>query len=122
MKKWGEQVEVCSGISGSKCALAIGFFLFVQLFKEGQRILERQRFQFPNNWLYSDNLEGEWGAFNDILQRKDSAIQTQVSMLQSKIKQEDKVVENRTVEVLNEWEKEKPVEVSRVLIFLSTDL
>ena len=48
------------------------------MYKEGQRILERQRFSFPPSWLYVDNIEGEWGAFNDILKRKDSSIQTQV--------------------------------------------
>ena len=48
------------------------------MYKEGQRILERQRFAFPPSWLYVDNIEGEWGAFNDILKRKDSSIQTQV--------------------------------------------
>ena len=40
--------------------------------------MERQRFAFPPSWLYVDNIEGEWGAFNDILKRKDSSIQTQV--------------------------------------------
>ena len=61
-------------------------------YKEGQRILERQRFQFPTTWLYSDNIEGEWGAFSDILKRKDSSIQTQVASLQMKIVSEDKVL------------------------------
>lgn len=51
----------------------------VEVYQEGQRILERQRFQFPNNWLHVDNIEGEWGAFNEIMKRKDSSIQTQVS-------------------------------------------
>ena len=40
--------------------------------------MEKQRFQFPSNWLYADNVDGEWGAFNEILKRKDSSIQTQV--------------------------------------------
>lgn len=57
MKSWEKQVEV---------------------YREGQRILERQRFQFPANWLHVDNIEGEWGAFNEIIKRKDSSIQTQV--------------------------------------------
>ena len=52
------------------------------MYKEGQRILERQRFAFPPSWLYVDNIEGEWGAFNDILKRKDSSIQTQVHFLE----------------------------------------
>lgn len=73
--------------------------------------MERQRFQFPTSWLYSDNIEGEWGAFSEIIKRKDSSIQTQVASLQLKIVTEDKVVENKTTDMLSEWEKEKPVEV-----------
>ena len=82
------------------------------MYKVGQRILERQRFQFPTNWLYIDNIEGEWGAFNDIIGRKDSSIQTQVASLQMKIVSEDKVVESKTSDLLGDWEKEKPISVS----------
>ena len=80
----------------------------VEVYREAQRILERQRFQFPNNWLHVDNIEGEWSAFNEIMKRKDSAIQTQVASLQTKIVAEDKAVEMRTVDFLNDWEKNKP--------------
>lgn len=82
----------------------------VDMYKEGQRILERQRFQFPNQWLHVDNIEGEWGAFNEIIRRKDSSIQTQVASLQLKIVAEDKAVETRTSDYLADWEKSKPVE------------
>ena len=54
----------------------------VELYRESQRILERQRFQFPQQWLHVDNIEGEWSAFNEIIKRKDSSIQTQVASLQ----------------------------------------
>lgn len=50
----------------------------VDLYNKGQKILERQRFQFPSNWLDLDNVEGEWSAFNEIIKRKDKSIQTQV--------------------------------------------
>ena len=83
----------------------------VDMYKEGQRLLERQRFQFPSAWLYSDNIEGEWSAFSDIIRRKDLSIQTQVASLQMKVISEDKLVESRTTELISEWEKEKPVEV-----------
>lgn len=73
--------------------------------------MERQRFQFPNSWLHVDNVEGEWSAFNEIIRRKDCAIQVQVASLQVKIVAEDKAVEARTNDVLVEWEKSKPVEV-----------
>lgn len=64
----------------------------VSSFKEGQKILERQRFQFPSSWLHVDNVEGEWGAFNEIIKRKNNSIQTQVASLQMKIVAEDKQV------------------------------
>lgn len=82
----------------------------VEVYREGQRILERQRFQFPNSWLHVDNIEGEWGAFNEIIKRKDSSIQTQVQSLQQKIVAEDKAVETRTSDFLADWERSKPVE------------
>ncbi|KAJ8974295.1 hypothetical protein NQ317_014466 [Molorchus minor] len=82
----------------------------VEIYREGQRILERQRFQFPTAWLHVENLEGEWGAFNEIIKRKDSSIQTQVASLQQKIVSEDKAVESRTNDFLSDWERSKPVE------------
>ncbi|RMX44013.1 hypothetical protein pdam_00012965 [Pocillopora damicornis] len=111
-------------IEGASTSDAVGFITVVQslkrklknweknveMYKEGQRILERQRFTFPPSWLYVDNIEGEWGAFNDILKRKDSSIQTQVATLQMKIISEDQAVETRTSELLFEWEKGKPVQ------------
>lgn len=84
----------------------------VQTYKEGQRILERQRYQFNSGWLHVDNVEGEWSAFNEIMRRKESAIQSHVSSLQQKIIAEDKIVESKTLELLSDWEKGKPVEGS----------
>ncbi|KAM9149649.1 LOW QUALITY PROTEIN: cytoplasmic dynein 1 heavy chain 1-like [Pangshura tecta] len=81
----------------------------VELYRNGQRLLEKQRFQFPSSWLYIDNIEGEWGAFSDIMRRKDSAIQQQVANLQMQIIQEDRAVESHTTDLLTEWEKTKPV-------------
>ncbi|KOB77825.1 Dynein heavy chain [Operophtera brumata] len=63
----------------------------VDIYREAQRILERQRFQFPAQWLHVDNIEGEWSAFNEIMRRKDSSIQTQF---------------------LTEWERSKPTDGS----------
>ncbi|CAH0758045.1 unnamed protein product [Diatraea saccharalis] len=84
----------------------------VDVYREAQRILERQRFQFPAQWLHVDNIEGEWSAFNEIMRRKDSSIQTQVASLQQKIVAEDKAVETRTSEFLSEWERSKPTDGS----------
>ena len=50
----------------------------VKSFRSGEKILDRQRFQFPPDWIYIDHVEGEWGAFVEIMKRKDAAVQTQV--------------------------------------------
>ncbi|KRZ77608.1 Dynein heavy chain, cytoplasmic [Trichinella papuae] len=81
----------------------------VECFREGQRILERQRFQFPSNWLYSENFDGEWSAFSDILSRKSTAIQSQVNTLQAKIRQEATAVETRSADVVTDWNSNKPI-------------
>ena len=72
-------------------------------YREDQRILESQLFQFPVQWLHVDNIDGEWGAFNRI-------IQNHVNSLQVEIMAKDKAVEGRTQDYLAEWENNKVVE------------
>ena len=55
------------------------------MYRGGQKLLERQRYQFPSSWLYVDNIEGEWGAYNEIMKRKDTAIQQQVQAPKSNV-------------------------------------
>jgi dynein heavy chain 1 len=80
----------------------------VDLYTNAQKILERQRYQFPSNWLYTDYIQGEWGAFNEILKRKDHSIQNQIASLQAKILSEEKVIENKTQELIHDWDSNKP--------------
>jgi dynein heavy chain 1 len=49
----------------------------VELFKHGETALNRQRYQFPQDWLYVDQISGEWIAFNEILARKSKIVQDQ---------------------------------------------
>ena len=98
-----QPICVCNQSSSYRCVY--------QMFRGGEKILDRQRYQFPPAWVYVDNVEGEWGAFNEIMKRKDSAMQSQIGSLQMKIVAEDKVVEQKTQDLLAEWEKGKPVQV-----------
>ena len=75
-------------------------------------MLERHRFAFPTEWLYAENVAGEWSAFSDIMKRKEANIQTQISALQNKIIAEDRVVEDKTTSLLSEWDVQRPVQVS----------
>jgi len=49
----------------------------VELFKHGETTLNRQRYQFPQDWLYVDQIGGEWTALNEILARKSKVVQDQ---------------------------------------------
>jgi dynein heavy chain 1, cytosolic len=83
----------------SSTAAAVTFITFVQDLKKktkawaplielcasGEKTLERFRYQFPDDWLYSDQLRGEWSAYNEILKRKNDSIQEQLGMYPSGI-------------------------------------
>ncbi|KAH0590223.1 hypothetical protein H2248_000395 [Termitomyces sp. 'cryptogamus'] len=112
--------------ANSSTAAAVTFITFVQDLKKktktwgpmidlcanGEKTLERFRYQFPDDWLYSDQLRGEWSAYNEILKRKNDSIQEQLAGLQLKIVAEDKIVENKIVDILQEWEQTRPVQGS----------
>jgi dynein heavy chain 1 len=73
---------------------AVGFIIFVQelkrkvsswsddveLYKASQKTLEKNRFRFPDDWLYIDHLEGEWSAFNSILKKKNQVLQDETGL------------------------------------------
>ncbi|GAA6000808.1 hypothetical protein JCM10207_004669 [Rhodosporidiobolus poonsookiae] len=84
----------------------------IEIFSSGQKTLERQRYQFPSDWLYVEQVENEWGAFNEILNRKNASIQEQLAGLQLKIVAEDKILQNRIEEIVAEWETSKPIQGS----------
>ena len=56
-KSWGATIDLCAS---------------------GEKTLERFRYQFPDDWLYSDQLMGEWSAYNEIFKRKNDSIQEQL--------------------------------------------
>ncbi|KAK8843995.1 hypothetical protein IAR55_006788 [Kwoniella newhampshirensis] len=113
-------------IEGSSTAQAVNFITFVQdlkrkvqkwgpeieAFAAGQKTLERQRYSFSSDWLYVDQVQGEWGAFSELLKRKDDTIKEQVAGLQLKIVAEDKVIDLRIQDFVTEWEASKPLQGS----------
>jgi len=82
----------------------------VEIFRNGQKTLERQRYQFPSDWIYIDQIENEWSAFNQILKRKDNAIKEQVDSLKIKIVKEDEIVEGKIKKIVVEWTEAKPIQ------------
>ncbi|WEW60954.1 dynein heavy chain [Emydomyces testavorans] len=101
----------------------------VDLFRQGQATLARQRYQFPNDWLHIEQLDGEWLALNDILERRSKTVQDQTDALRAKISAEDKVINGKIAEIITHWNEEKPVsgstppeEASRTLSYFQSRL
>ncbi len=81
--------------------------LDLKSFQSSQRLLVGQRFRFPEDWLYIDNLEGEWDAFNQILSKKIEVMDERIPELQRRIMQEDRRLENDIKELETSWKKER---------------
>lgn len=81
----------------------------VELFRQGETTLSRQRYQFQGDWLFVDQIDGEWGALNEILARKSKIVQDQTDALRAKIVAEDMVVTEKINNIVGEWNEQKPV-------------
>lgn len=82
----------------------------IEIFSTGQKTLERQRYMFPSDWLYIDQIEGEWSAFNEILKRKNASIQDQLPGLQAKITAQDQILREKISTLTVDWEQNKPIQ------------
>lgn len=81
----------------------------VELFRQGETTLQRQRYQFPAEWLYVDQIDGEWSALNEILGRKSKIVQEQSDALRAKIIAEDRIISDKIQSIIVEWNEDKPV-------------
>ncbi|KAL2166549.1 hypothetical protein VTG60DRAFT_2516 [Thermothelomyces hinnuleus] len=81
----------------------------VETFRQGESTLVRQRYQFPNDWLHVEHVEGAWDALNEALARKAKIVQDQTDALRAKIIAEDKVILDKINEIAHLWNEEKPV-------------
>ena len=81
----------------------------IEIFRQGQTLLSRQRYQFANDWLFVDQVDHEWMALNEILDRKIKVVDDQTDALRAKILAEDKVVSQKVRDVIDSWNDEKPI-------------
>jgi len=81
----------------------------VETFRQGQTLLIRQRYQFGPDWLFVDQVDHEWTALNEILERKLKIVGDQTDALRAKILAEDKVVSDKASDLIASWNEEKPI-------------
>jgi len=81
----------------------------VEIFRQGQTTLSRQRYNFASDWLSANQVSDEWDAFEEILNRKSKLVEDQTDALRAKIIAEDRVIAERITDVVSRWSVEKPV-------------
>jgi dynein heavy chain 1, cytosolic len=81
----------------------------IDIFRQGQSTLVRQRYQFPNDWLHIEQIDGQWEALKELLEKKAKIVQDQTDALRAKIIAEDKLVNDKIMEIAAQWNDEKPV-------------
>ena len=81
----------------------------VNTFRQGQTALTRQRYQFPGDWLYVEQIDHEWAALNEILNRKLKIVHDQTDALRAQILAEDQIIGEKVNEAIAQWNVEKPI-------------
>ena len=81
----------------------------IEIFRQGQLQLSRQRHQFPPDWLSVDQLDHQWIALNEILTRKLKIVEDQTDALRANILAEDKIVSGKVNELVKDWTEQKPI-------------
>ncbi|RLN69358.1 hypothetical protein BBJ29_000235 [Phytophthora kernoviae] len=82
----------------------------VESFEQGERLLKKQRYRFSSDWPSLANVEGEWEAFIQLLERKSSAMESQLPQLQAKILEEKSALDSKINKAVAEWDSAKPLQ------------
>ena len=77
--------------------------------ESSEKLLQKQRFQFPPDWLPVSNLLGVLADLAQLLDRRNTAMASQLSSLQQKVREEDAIAAERGNETIAQWERDKPV-------------
>ena len=80
----------------------------IQIFREGQTTLIRQRYQFSADWLSVDQVDDDWSVLKETLRRKMKVVKDQTDALKAKIIAEEKTVSGKTSEIIAQWSEQKP--------------
>lgn len=81
----------------------------IDMFRQGQSTLVRQRYHFPNDWLHIEQIDSQWEALKEILEKKSRIMEEQSDAMRANIIAQDKLVNDRIAEVVAQWNQEKPV-------------
>ncbi|CAM9242548.1 unnamed protein product, partial [Chrysoparadoxa australica] len=75
----------------------------------GEKLLLRQRYQFPADWPQSSQLVATYSGFSQILGRRNATMESRIPALQQRVRAEEKVAEKRVADLVQLWTESKPL-------------
>jgi dynein heavy chain 1 len=76
---------------------------------DSERVLRRQRYNFPWDWVESSRLKGQYQTLEQILSKRLQSIEENLPILQTRVSAEAKVSALRLTDIVSSWESEKPI-------------
>lgn len=89
-------------------------------YKNGKKILDKQRFHYPSDFCNIDQLESEWSKLKQILSKKSKAMKEQIPAIQARILAEEKVILEKVREIETIWNAKKPYKADSTTDALNT--
>ncbi|KAK9478362.1 dynein heavy chain, N-terminal region 1-domain-containing protein [Lipomyces japonicus] len=86
----------------------------IEVFRVGQATLSRNRYQFSREWIFIEQIEGEWMAFREILSKQAKLINEHLETLRSKIVTENKLWQEQVHRTVSSWNENKPVTATAI--------
>ena len=77
-------------------------------FEQGERVLQKQRYKFPESWQYASSLVNTLNDLQQIYQRRASFLDKEMPSLMSKVQEEDKSLSTKVSDLFDEWKGKKP--------------
>jgi dynein cytoplasmic 1 heavy chain len=78
--------------------------------KSVEKLLERQRFMFPDEWLYLDRVQSEYYAFDQILNRKLAQMHNEAAHIQAQLNAEEVRLNDCVKQTVSDWKSQRPVQ------------
>ena len=71
----------------------------VEKFDSSGKLLERQRYKYPSDWLEIDKVMQEWSSFKQIFKRKAEQLDNEIPRLQDKVRADEKNLNEKIREI-----------------------
>ena len=77
-----------------------------------QVLLDSQNYNYPSDWIYSQQIENDWSSLEQILSRRQESIKASQEQLKKNIILEDGKVKRAIEEATSQWEQSRPLDGS----------